>query len=246
MRRPPAKPPYTCQAGAQWAPLRRTGLNNDPSETALLLFGVLIDLLQHGVDAVAGGLGVHGLIERAPVVVQLFDGLDQRIRGHVLLHQHVAQPAGAEGLRVQDLVAAAGRLGIGDQQRGLAGGEDLAQRVGAGAGDDDVGAGVGVGHLLVHVFILHIAGIAVVAGVAVALAAQVQHLEVRGELGQGQPEGLVDGLGPGGAAHHHQHRAAVVEAEPAKARLPAAAQKLRPDRGARVHALALGILNGLL
>ena len=69
----------------------------------------------------------------------------------------MAQSALFEGFRVHDLIPPAGRLGIGDEQRRLAQGEDLAQRVRPGAGDQYVGAGVGVGHFAVQILsLIHI------------------------------------------------------------------------------------------
>ena len=89
----------------------------------------------------------------------------------------MAEPALAEALGVEQLVAPAGPLGVGDQQRGLSHREDLAQRVGSGAGDQHVGAGIGVGHLLVQVFPLGVVGGALVHDVQVG-AGGMEELEV--------------------------------------------------------------------
>ena len=95
---------------------------DEKSARGAFLLGVLVNLAEYAVDPVCGGLGGHGLVERAAIVIQPFHALDQALGRHVLLLQHVAEALGPEGLGVEQLVAPAGTLGIGDQQRGLAGG----------------------------------------------------------------------------------------------------------------------------
>ena len=67
------------------------------------LFGVFVDLFKHLVDAVGSGLGGHGLIERAAVVVEALDIPDEAFRRHVLLLQHMAEALGSEGLGIENI-----------------------------------------------------------------------------------------------------------------------------------------------
>ena len=73
----------------------------------------------------------------------------------------------------------------------------------------------------------------------------MQHLKVFGQLRQTLPHRLVDGLSAAGAAHHHQNRPAVVQAEAPEPALLAAAQDLGSYGRTGVYALATGILHGL-
>ena len=189
-----------------------------------------MDQLHHVADAVGGAFALHRVDQAAAVAVGLHDHVEQRLGRHVLLHQHARQAALLERLRVEDLVAAAGLLRIGDQQGGLVQREDLAQRVGAGAGDQHVRAGVGVAHVLVEVFHLVVVFHALDLGIEVAPAAQVQDLEALGQLLDRLAHALVDGLRAAGAAHHHQHGPGRIQVEDADAFLAAAVEQLLAHR----------------
>ena len=168
-----------------------------------------MDEVHHIGHAVRRALALHGVDQAAAVLVGVDHGGQQRVGRHILLHEDVRQSALLKGAGVEDLVAAAGLLGIGDQQRGLFERQNFAQRVGAGAGDQHVGAGVGVAHILVEIFVLMIALCALAFRVQIALAAQMDDLEAFGELIERGAHGAVDRLSAAGAAHHHQHGAGV-------------------------------------
>ena len=119
-----------------------------------------------------------------------------------------------------------------DEQAGLAQGQDLAQGVGPCPGNQHVRAGEGVGHAVAEILHLAIA-LALQAFVQVAPAAEVQHLEVRQQKGQGLPQRLVDGLGAGAAARDQQNGFFALQAEAGEPPLPGAGKQLIPQGACR-------------
>ena len=69
--------------------------------------------------AVALGAGGDCALDGAALFIHLNYGVSERFGGHILLHQHMAQSARAEGFGVEYLVAAAGGLGVRYKQCGL-------------------------------------------------------------------------------------------------------------------------------
>ena len=58
---------------------------------------------------------------------------------HGLLFQNLAESLFRKGICIEDLVAAAGRGGQGNQKIWFAQGQQLTDGIGSGSGDDDIG-----------------------------------------------------------------------------------------------------------
>ena len=145
------------------------------------------------------------------------------------------QPSRLEGVRVEHLVAAAAV--VGDEQRRLAQGQQLGERVRARPGEHDVRAGKRVRQVVREVLKLPVARRALEPGVQVALAADMQHVVLLRERGQRRTQHRVDRLRAQGAADHHQHRLAAVKAGQLQALLAHAGEDLRAQRRAGLNAL---------
>ena len=79
--------------------------------------------------AVRGDYGdkLIAALDCAALFIHLNYGVSERFGGHILLHQHMAQSARAEGFGVEYLVAAAGGLGVRYKQCGLFKRDNFAQ-----------------------------------------------------------------------------------------------------------------------
>ena len=88
-------------------------------------------------DRVSLVAGFDGLDIFCPVLVEGGDFGDELV-GCLFVLEDFAEALLRKGVRVEDLVAAAAFGGQGDEQAGLAEGEDFADRVGARAGNQQV------------------------------------------------------------------------------------------------------------
>ena len=199
-------------------------------------FPRILNQLEHSLCAVLDRVGFQRSQQLRALVKELEQRVRQRAGGHVLLHQHPRQPLPGIAFGVFDLVAPACSQRIGYQQHGLVQGQQLAEGVAARAAQNHVGHGQRVGHLIGKEFLLAVAFHSHEAFVQVALAAQVKYVKAGEQLGQGFAQAAVDALCAQAAARHEQHGFLSVEPGQRQPGGPAAAEQLRPERGARQYA----------
>ena len=127
-------------------------------------------------------LRIHGAQTVVALGVETVEAFDERLAGHLLLREDVRETARLERFGVENLVSAAGSLGIRHQQRRLLQRENFAQGIRACARKHNVRRGEQIGQLFGDVLLLHIACLAGERRVEVALAADVRHIEARQQI----------------------------------------------------------------
>ena len=115
--------------------------------------------------------------------------------------------------------------------------KQLAEGVAAGAAQHQIGHSQGIRHFGREELLLAIALLIQQAFVQIALAAQMEHIHLGQQIGQGFPQALVDALSAQTAAGHQQHRLLAVKASHGKASRPAALKQFRTQRRTGIHAL---------
>ena len=137
---------WLCAAGLDNAPVNAgfpPRASPVPGKHSLLLSGKysllhFFEKAHDDRDRVGLVAGFHCFAIFCPVFVEGGDLLDDLVGGLFVL-EDFAEALLGEGVRVEDLVAAAALGGQGDEKARLAQGEDLADRVGARAGNQQVG-----------------------------------------------------------------------------------------------------------
>ena len=139
----------------------------------------------------------------------------------------MAESAFFKALGVENLVAAAGALGVWDKQQRTGKRLELHQGVAARAGEHKVGGGEHIRQLLIEELHLRVTGGFIKRRVKVALAADMGDIKRAGEHRQSIPQRLIDRLRAERSAHHQQNGLRAVEAQEGQALGAAAAEKLR-------------------